>query len=134
MHLPLAHVHLSRLRAHFRAPLHRSSTSHGGLEDDTCMLHARTCLPRNRLNNYRWRGESLQGFSFFEYCMLVQTGAMRDASFADCPYDISAHPKHAVEVQRLVKTMNQIYTVCVQPLKTVAVIQPRVSKSTNDCG
>jgi hypothetical protein len=42
--------------------------------------------------------------------MLVQTGAMRDASSADCPYD-TAHPKHAAEVQRLVKILNQMYTV-----------------------
>jgi hypothetical protein len=103
-----AHVHLSHLRSHFRALLQGSSTS----EDDSCMLHARTCLPKNRFDNYRWRGESLKDFSFFEYCMLVQTGPMRDASSADCPYD-TTHPKHSAEVQRLVKTLNQISTVCV---------------------
>jgi hypothetical protein len=39
-----AHVHLSRLRSHFHAFLQPGTTSHGGLEDDSCMLHARTRL------------------------------------------------------------------------------------------
>jgi hypothetical protein len=42
--------------------------------------------------------------------MLVQPGARRDASSSDCPYD-TAHPKHTTEIQRLVKTPNQVYTV-----------------------
>ena len=44
--------------------------------------------------------------------MLVYPCAMRDASSADCSYD-TAHPRHATETQRLVKTLSQLYTVCV---------------------
>jgi hypothetical protein len=81
--------------------------------DNPYLLRVQGKPPLDRLQNYELRGQVLQDFCFFEYCMLLQRRAMADATPADCFYD-NSRPKYETEVQHLAKSPSQTYTVCRQ--------------------
>ena len=102
------HFNLWRLRVTIRSLLNISNPN--DIENDRYMLHPHAKTPINRFDNYRWRGSLLEDYSFWEYNMLVDHCAAKDASTTDCRYD-PAHPKYEREVQRLAKTPGQVRTV-----------------------
>jgi len=104
-----SHVGIYRLRRHIRVLLQILPVDE--LAEDPCVLPVRSQKPVDRFDNYRWRGEILKNYSFFEYCMLVQRSPRREASTSDCLYD-ETHPNFETHVQRPAKTSAQIHTVC----------------------
>ena len=102
------HFNLWRLRISIRSLLNICNTE--DTENDRYILHPHAKTPINRFDNYRLRGELLEDFCFWEYAMLVDRCARKDATSSDCVYD-PTHPKYEREVQRLAKTPGQIRTV-----------------------
>ncbi|KAB8228035.1 uncharacterized protein BDW43DRAFT_316241 [Aspergillus alliaceus] len=66
--------------------------------------------PVSVFDNYKWRSLHLAPLSLFEYCMLIQTKSMRDATADDVDFDPN-HPQCATYVQRLACTPSQVATV-----------------------
>jgi len=104
-----SHVGIYRLRRHIR--MYLQTLPADDLAEDSCVLPVRTQKPVDRFDNYRWRGENLKDYTFFEYCMVVQRCSRREASSTDYPYD-ERHPNFETYVQRVAKTSAQIHTVC----------------------
>ena len=104
-----SHVGIYRLRRHIRMFLQTLPSD--DLAEDSCVLPVHTQKPVDRFDNYRWRGENLKDYTFFEYCMVVQRCSRREASSTDYPYD-ERHPNFETYIQRVAKTSAQIHTVC----------------------
>jgi hypothetical protein len=64
-------------------------------------------------DNYRWRGDLLSPISLFEYCMLVRTKRLEDATLDDVPFE-EKHPRHSTHMQRLARSPSQMLTVTLQ--------------------
>ena len=46
--------------------------------EEQCSFQAKDTAPVSRFDYYKWRGSSLAGLCFFEYCMLVQIEARKE--------------------------------------------------------
>jgi len=104
------HINLSTLRACIQSLFRPETGSANNMADEACFVHVEAKKICNRLDNYRFRGSTLAGFCFFEYCMLVRNCRVRESVSSDCRYD-TQHPKYLTEVQRLAKSRSQMRTV-----------------------
>jgi hypothetical protein len=55
--------------------------------EEHCTFQLGNILPVNRFDNYKWRGPHLAKLSFYEYCMLVETKSIREATTYDTEFD-----------------------------------------------
>jgi hypothetical protein len=78
--------------------------------DEFCAYQPGDNAPVSRFDNYKWRGPHLSHVSFFEYCMLIQTKPIGEATTADVNFD-PRHLKSGRFVQRLAKMKSQVATV-----------------------
>jgi hypothetical protein len=83
---------------------------HAELANEPCTFHTGDTAPVSLFDNYKWRGIRLAPFSFFEYCMLVQTRRKQSATPDDPEFDHS-HPKASSLVQRIASSKSQVATV-----------------------
>jgi hypothetical protein len=84
--------------------------SYATVADEPCTFHTGDTVPVSLFDNYKWRGFPLASFSFFEYCMLVQTRSRQGALPDNFEFDPS-HPKCSTSVQRVARSKSQIATV-----------------------
>jgi len=108
-------VNLWWLRKYVRATVDLAESQAG--DDSTDLMGEEQCTywpgakaPLGRFDNYKWRGPHLADLTLFEYCMLVQTQNVRDATSADLEFD-PKHPKYGIYVQRLARKKSQVVTV-----------------------
>ena len=94
------------IRSLLQPPTERTDT----LGDESCFLHVGNPNPVNSFDNYRFRGQLLADYCFYEYSMLVRKCPAHDATSGDCQYDPS-HPKYTSSVQRLARNHAQVWTV-----------------------
>jgi hypothetical protein len=81
-----------------------------GTADEPCTFQAGDTAPVSLFDNYKWRGVDLATFSFFEYCMLVQTGRKRRNHHDHFDFD-PRHPKCGACVQHVARSPSQVATV-----------------------
>jgi hypothetical protein len=81
--------------------------------DEPCVYNANTAAPASLFDNYKWRGQLLSSLCLFEYCMLVRTRHVRDATTQDIEFD-QHHPRCLTHMQRLAQSPSQTATVTLQ--------------------
>jgi hypothetical protein len=81
--------------------------------EEPCNYDHGAAVPANIFDNYKLRGSLLSSLSIFEYCMLVRTKRLQDATTDDIPFT-EAHPRHRTHIQRLARAPSQTATVTLQ--------------------
>ena len=93
-----------------RHPAARDLDGSTSVADEPCTFQTGNAVPVSLFDNYKWRGDFLTPFSFFEYCMLVQTRSKQRNLSNHFEFDTS-HPKSDTCVQRVARSKSQIATV-----------------------
>jgi hypothetical protein len=105
------------LRRYVRAiiqPGHAQQPSpSNGVAEEPCSYDYSASAPASMFDNYKWRGAILTSLSIFEYCMLVRTKRLQDATTDDIPF-AENHPRHSTHLQRLAHSPHQTATVTLQ--------------------
>jgi hypothetical protein len=83
------------------------------IREEPCSYDGGVAAPANIFDNYRWRGNLLLSLSIFEYCMIVRTKRLQDATTEDISFD-EAHPRYRTHIQRLAHSPSQMATVTLQ--------------------
>lgn len=94
-------------------PEHLQNTSSDSIGEESCNYDQSTTAPANIFDNYKLRGKPLSSLCIFEYCMIVRTKRLQDATTEDIPFD-EPHPRHRTHVQRLARSVSQTATVTLQ--------------------
>ncbi|KAJ5215209.1 uncharacterized protein N7498_001616 [Penicillium cinerascens] len=101
-------VNLWWLRHYVRALRHSTTADPAGpaaIADEPCTFQPSDTVPVSLFDNYKWRGIALDSFSFFEYCMLVQTRNKERNRSHHFEFGAS-HPRSDVCVQRVARSQS----------------------------
>jgi hypothetical protein len=105
------------LRRYFRSIIPLGQPDDAGSSDtlgeEQCNYDPGAAVPANIFDNYRWRGGLLSPLCIFEYCMLVRTKRLQEATTEDIPF-YDTHPRYRTHVQRLARSVSQTATVTLQ--------------------
>ncbi|CEO59598.1 hypothetical protein PMG11_04270 [Penicillium brasilianum] len=91
----------------------RDSLPSDTIREEPCSYDRGVAAPANIFDNYRWRGNLLSSLSIFEYCMIVRTKRLQDATTEDISFH-EAHPRYRTHIQRLAQSPSQSATVTLQ--------------------
>ncbi|KAJ5198759.1 uncharacterized protein N7498_007876 [Penicillium cinerascens] len=111
-------INLWWLRRYVRSLIPPGQSRRDTLPSDTigeepCNYEQTATAPANIFDNYKLRGSHLSSLSIFEYCMVVRTKRLQDATTEDIPFE-DAHPRHRTHIQRLAQSPFQTATVTLQ--------------------
>jgi hypothetical protein len=112
-----SHLNLWWLRRYICAiiqPDHaQQSSPSNAVAEEPCSYDYSASAPASIFDNYKWRGATLTSLSIFEYCMLVRTKRLQDATTDDIPF-AEKHPRHRTHLQQLAQSPHQTATVTLQ--------------------
>jgi hypothetical protein len=110
-------INLWWLRRYVRSAIYperpQAAPSSDVIGEEPCNYDRSATAPANVFDNYKLRGSLLSALCIFEYCMLVRTKRLKDATTDDIPFT-DAHPKHRTHIQRLAQSPSQTATVTLQ--------------------
>jgi hypothetical protein len=105
------------LRRYVRSMIHperfQNAVPSETIGEEPCNFDQSTNAPANIFDNYKWRGDPLSSLCIFEYCMIVRTKRLQDATTEDIPFH-ETHPRHRTHLQRLARSASQTATVTLQ--------------------
>ncbi|KAJ5367173.1 hypothetical protein N7541_001114 [Penicillium brevicompactum] len=105
------------LRRYVRSLIHperfQNAVPSETIGEEPCNFDQSTNALANIFDNYKLRGDPLSSLCIFEYCMIVRTKRLQDATTEDIPFH-ETHPRHRTHLQRLVRSASQTATVTLQ--------------------